>query len=216
MKPNLAWQPERAVTTDTRADGPRPLRATQQPRKRFQQLAHTWPTTYRSIHDARASPKWSRRRQQHAAAGHWPSESEVRILRLKALDTGWDLTGRCKVSDPLVLHKSEQVAHRPPSRHPCPHPTCHTTKRRGAGLRAIARGWPGSGVRTLTPPPHLPTVACLVSLSVCYCYYWSRPTPDSVSSLSPCVELKSSRKASMRTLDRNSGASADTGATVCL
>ena len=69
VKPNLAWQPERAVTTDTRADGPRPLRATQQPQKRFQQLAHTWPTTYRSIHDARASPKWSRRHQQHAAAG---------------------------------------------------------------------------------------------------------------------------------------------------
>ena len=45
---------------------------------------------------------------------------------------------------------------RSPSRHYCPHPTRHTTKRRGAGLRAIARGWPGSGVRTLTPPPHLP------------------------------------------------------------
>ena len=59
VKPNLAWQPERAVTTDTRADGPRPPRATQQPRKRFQQLAHTWQTTYRPIHDARGSPKWS-------------------------------------------------------------------------------------------------------------------------------------------------------------
>ena len=41
VKPNLAWQPERAVTAGTRADEPRPPRATQQPRKRFQQLTHT-------------------------------------------------------------------------------------------------------------------------------------------------------------------------------
>ena len=89
VKPNLAWQPERAVTAGTRADEPRPPRATQQPRKRFQQLAHTWQTTYRPIHDARGSPKWSRRRQQHAAAGHGHRRVKYAFwfLRFKALDT---------------------------------------------------------------------------------------------------------------------------------
>ena len=89
VKPNLAWQPERAVPTVTRADGPRPLRATQQPQKRLQQLAHTWPTTYRSIHDARASPKWSRRHQQHAAAGsgHRRDSTHFAVKSLRYLNT---------------------------------------------------------------------------------------------------------------------------------
>ena len=86
VKPNLAWQPERAVTTGTRADGPRPLRATQH----AEMLSAARPHMTDDVQTDSRCPGLAEvvtTAPTTCSSWQWPSESKIRILRLKALDT---------------------------------------------------------------------------------------------------------------------------------